>query len=238
MPSLDATAGATARGTKNDVGADYNAGLSVPSFELDLFGRVRSLSHVQLQRYLATEAGARATRLCLVASVAGAWLDHAADQSLLLIARQTAASAEKSVRLTRIRLEGGVAPRTDLSQAEQILAQAQADLARQRTAVAQDINALQLLVGAPIDPALLASSIDEAFSKIAPVPSGLDSYVLLRRPDVIQAEYQLQGRQCADRGRSCRLVPANHADRAARFCQHIAPEEFVHRRGIRVERRR
>ena len=82
LPSLDATAGATARGTKNDVGADYNAGLSVPSFELDLFGRVRSLSHVQLQRYLATEAGARATRLSLVASVAGAWLDHAADQSL------------------------------------------------------------------------------------------------------------------------------------------------------------
>jgi multidrug efflux system outer membrane protein len=192
LPSLDANAGATARGTKSDVGADYNAGLSVPSFELDLFGRVRSLTHVQLQRYLATEAGARATRLSLVANVAVAWLDHAADQSLLLIAEQTASSAQKSVQLTRIRLEGGIAPRTDLSQAEQILSQAQADLARQRTAVAQDINALQLLVGAPIDPRLLAGSIDEAFGKIAPVPAGLDSYVLLRRPDVIEAEYQLR----------------------------------------------
>jgi multidrug efflux system outer membrane protein len=111
---------------------------------------------------------------------------------LLLIAKETAASAEKSVRLTRLRLEGGVAPRTDLRQAEQIEAQAQADLAQQRTAIAQDVNALQLLVGAPIDPRLLAGSIDEAFGTITPVPAGLDSYVLLRRPDVVQAEYELR----------------------------------------------
>ena len=91
-----------------------------------------------------------------------------------------------------MRLRGGVAPRTDLDQAEQILAGAQADLARQRTAVAQDVNALQLLVGGLIDASLLPGSIDEAFGKIAPVPAGLDSYVLLRRPDVLQAEYQLR----------------------------------------------
>ena len=193
LPTVNAGAGVTVSGDKtSDVSADYNLGAQVPSFELDLFGRVRSLTHVQLQRYLATEAGARSTRLTLVADVASAWLDYAADSSLRLIAEQTAASAQKSVNLTRIRLEGGVAPRTDLSQAEQILSQAQADLARQRTAVAQDVNALQLLVGAPIAPNLLAGSIDEAFGKIAPVPTGLDSYVLLRRPDVVQAEYQLR----------------------------------------------
>src|SRR5207302_7720116 len=117
--------------------ADYNAGLQVPSFELDLFGRVRSLTHVQLERYLGPEAGARATRLTLVADVANAWLDYAADSSLRLIAEQTVASAEKSVRLTRLRLGGGIAPRTDLDQAEQILATAQADVARQRTGAAQ-----------------------------------------------------------------------------------------------------
>jgi multidrug efflux system outer membrane protein len=193
LPTVNAGAGATVSGDKSgNVKADYNAGIQVPSFELDLFGRVRSLTHVQLQRYFATEAGARATRLTLVSSVAGTWLDYAADSSLRLIAEQTAASAEKSVQLTRMRLQGGVAPRTDLDQAEQILATAQADLARQRTAVAQDVNALQLLVGAPIDPSLLAGSIDEAFGKIAPAPAGLDSYVLLRRPDVVQAEYELR----------------------------------------------
>jgi len=193
LPTLNAGAGVTISGDKSgDAKADYNAGVQVPSFELDLFGRVRSLTHVQLERYLATEAGARATRLTLVANIAGTWLDYAADSSLRLIAEQTAASAQKSVQLTRLRLEGGVAPRTDLDQAEQILAGAQADVARQRTAVAQDVNALQLLVGTPIDPRLLAGSIDEAFGKIAPVPAGLDSYVLLRRPDVVQAEYQLR----------------------------------------------
>jgi outer membrane protein, multidrug efflux system len=188
LPTVNAGAGATVTGDSDS----YNLGLQVPNFELDLFGRVRSLTHVQLERYLATEAGARATRLSLVAAVAGAWLDHAADSSLRLIAEQTATSAQKSVNLTRIRLQGGVAPRTDLRQAEQILSQAQADLARQRTAVAQDVNALQLLVGAPIDPRLLSGSIDDAFGKIAPVPAGLDSYVLLRRPDVLEAEYQLR----------------------------------------------
>lgn len=193
LPTLNGEAGVTASGQEGKtVNTQYNLGLSAPSFELDLFGRIRSLTHVQLARYLASEAGARATRLTLVAQVASGWLDYAADSSLLLIAQQTAASAQKSVDLTRVRLEGGVAPRTDLSQAQQILATAQADLARQRTLVAQDLNALQLLVGAPIDPKLLSGSIDEAFGKIAPVPSGLDSYVLLRRPDVIQAEYQLR----------------------------------------------
>jgi multidrug efflux system outer membrane protein len=193
LPTLQAGASGTLSQSDSDkVKGSYQAGASVPSFEVDLFGRVRSLTHVQLQRYLATEAGARATRLTLVAEVAGAWLDYAADSTLRLIAEQTAASAQKSVQLTRLRLEGGVAPRTDLDQAEQILTSAQADLARQRTAVAQDVNALQLLVGAPIDPRLLAGSIDEAFARIAPVPTGLDSYVLLRRPDVLQAEYQLR----------------------------------------------
>ena len=193
LPQLNAAAGVTITGDKTkDVSADYQAGLQVPSFELDLFGRLRSLSHVQLQRYFATEAAARATRLTMVSDIASVWLTYSADASLLLIARQTADSAEKSVRLTRARLEGGIAPRTDLRQAEEILTAAQADLASQRTAIAQDINLLQLLVGAPIDPKLLAGSIDEAAPMIAELPAGLDSYVLLRRPDVLEAEYQLR----------------------------------------------
>ena len=202
FPTLDASAGATVSGSRSNrssgsnsssgVSADYTAGLSVPSFELDLFGRLRSLTHVQLEHYFATEAGARATRLTLVGDIATAWLTHAADESLLKIAEQTAASAQKSVQLTRLRLNGGIAPRTDLRQAEQILDQAQADLARQRTAVAQDVNALQLLVGAPIAPNLLAGSIDEAFGTVVPLPVGVDSYVLLRRPDVLQSEYELR----------------------------------------------
>ena len=196
FPRLDSGAGVTVTGERGGSGsgivANYEAGLSVPNFELDLFGRLRSLSNAQLQRYFASEATARATRLTLVADIADAWLAYSADTSLLLIARQTAASAEKSVRLTRLRLEGGVAPRTDLRQAEQILTQAQADLAQQTTFVAQDVNLLRLLVGGQIDARLLPASIDEAAPTIGEVPAGLDSYVLLRRPDVVEAEYQLR----------------------------------------------
>jgi outer membrane protein, multidrug efflux system len=193
FPQLDANAGVTATGDRSDtVSAQYQAGVSVPNFELDLFGRLRSLTRVQLERYFATEAAARATRLTLVADIADAWLNYAADTSLLQIAQQTAASAEKSVRLTRLRLEGGIAPRTDLRQAEQILTQALADLAQQKTFVAQDVNALQLLVGGPIDARLLPASIDEAAPTVAELPAGLDSYVLLRRPDVVEAEFQLR----------------------------------------------
>jgi multidrug efflux system outer membrane protein len=188
LPQVNGSAGATVSGDRDQ----YSVGVAVPSFEIDLFGRVRSLSHAQLERYFATESAARATRLSLVASIADAWLLHAADSSLLGIAKETARSAATTVKLTRARLEGGIAPRTDLAQAEQILTGAEADVAQQTTLVAQDVNALQLLVGGPIDPKLLPASIDEAAPTVAPLPAGLNSTILLRRPDVLEAEYQLR----------------------------------------------
>lgn len=170
----------------------YQADVGVTAFELDLFGRVRSLARAELETYFATEAAARATRLTLVGDIADAWLAYAADRSLLQIAEQTAKNAADSVRLTRLRLEGGVVPRTDVRQAELIEAQARSDLAAQRTRLAQDINLLQLLVGAPIDTANLPESIDRVAPSLAELPAGLSSEILLRRPDVVQAEYQLR----------------------------------------------
>ena len=169
-----------------------SASVGITAFEIDLFGRVRSLSSAALNRYFSTEAAARATRLTLVGDIATAWLSYAADQSLLQIARDTAASADRSVALTKLRLDGGIAPRTDLAQAQIVLQTARSDLATQTTAVAQDVNALQLLVGAPVDPALLPKSIEEAAATVAALPPGVDSGVLLRRPDVVQAEYELR----------------------------------------------
>ncbi|MHA6718729.1 efflux transporter outer membrane subunit [Sphingomonas sp. RS6] len=198
FPQLDATLGATElqgqrTGTAgNGLRSSFSAQAGVTGFELDLFGRVASLTRAEQNRYFASEAGARATRLTLIGDIANAWLAYAADASLLRIAEETVASAEQSVRLTRARLQGGVAPRSDLRQAQQILASAQADVASQTTALAQDVNALRLLVGAEIDPAMLPASIDQAAPTIAEVPAGLDSSILLRRPDVVQAEYTLR----------------------------------------------
>ena len=192
LPQVDAGISATGVDSGSDTSARYQAGISIPSFEVDLFGRLRSLTDVQRNRYLATEAAARATRLALVSDIADAWLTYAADSSLLSIARDTVTSAEKSVKLTKARLEGGIAPRTDLRQAEQVLENAKADAADQRTALAQDVNLLRLLVGAEVDPTLLPASIDQAAPTVAELPAGLDSQILLRRPDVLEAEYQLR----------------------------------------------
>lgn len=170
----------------------YSVDVGLNSWEIDLFGRIRSLSHEALERYFATEAAARATRLSLVSEVATAYLTLAADNSLLAIARATESNAAKAVQLTGARVRGGIAPRIDLRQAETILDQAQSDIAEQTTAVAQDKNALQLLVGAPLDDTLLPGSIESVDGTIGELPAGLNSSILLRRPDVVQAEYQLR----------------------------------------------
>ncbi|GGB58613.1 efflux transporter outer membrane subunit [Blastomonas aquatica] len=178
--------------SRSNAGNRYTADVSTTAFEVDLFGRLQSLSDAALNRYFATEAAARATRLTLIGDIADAWLTYAADSSLLRLAEDTAANAREQVKLTRLRLDGGIAPRTDLRQAEQILATAEADIAQQTTLLAQDANALQLLVGAPVDVALLPQSIADARDAVTTLPAGLDSTILLRRPDVMQAEFDLR----------------------------------------------
>lgn len=170
----------------------YSADIGVSAFEIDLFGRVRSLTRAALQDYLATEAGFRAARLTIVSEVANIYLTLATDRSLLSIAKDTQVSATKSVDLTRARLRGGIAPRTDLRQAETILNQARADAADLTTVVAQDRNALELLVGGPVDEAELPASIESIDASLGELPAGLSSEILLRRPDVVEAEYRLR----------------------------------------------
>ena len=194
LPEVDANAGATFRGGQGSTGStsSFDTNIGINAFEVDLFGRIRSESDRALNSYFATEAAARATRLTMIGDIADGWLAYASDKSLLKIAQDTAASAQKSVELTQKRLNGGIAPRTDLRQAQLTLDTAKADVANQTTLLAQDVNALQLLVGAPIDPAILPNSIDEAGATLAELPAGLDSSILLRRPDVVEAEYQLR----------------------------------------------
>ncbi|MFL6856640.1 MAG: efflux transporter outer membrane subunit [Allosphingosinicella sp.] len=192
LPHVDAGAGAgLSGGGNNGTHARYSLDLGVNNFELDLFGRIRSLSDSALNQYFATEAAARATRLSLIAEIATAYFTYAADRSLLHIAEETQANAERAVQLTGARLQGGVASRIDLRQAQTVLEQAKSDAIRQTTALAQDRNALQLLVGAPVEDALLPGNIETVDALVSEVPAGLGSEILLRRPDVVEAEYQL-----------------------------------------------
>ncbi|WP_033921821.1 efflux transporter outer membrane subunit [Sphingomonas sp. 37zxx] len=201
LPSLDGSGGASLarnRGAAQGFGGGgsiteiYNAQVGLTAFEIDLFGRVRSTANAALNEYLATEAGVRAARLTLVAETASAYYTLATDRSLLAIAEETLVSAQRSVDLTRARLQGGIIARTDLRQAETILQQARADRADLTAVVAQDRNALQLLVGAPVTDAELPQSIETADSLLAELPVDVDSRILLARPDVVRAEYVLR----------------------------------------------
>lgn len=182
--------GATGGG---DILTIYSVNLGLAAFELDLFGRLRSQTRAAIADYLSTDAGVRTARLTLVAETASAYLALAADRTLLQIARDTERSAGETVRLTRARLEGGVAPRSDLALAQTIEAQARSDIARLTAQIAQDRNALELLAGSPLPDALLPAEIGAAAGQVGAVPAGLSSEVLLRRPDVLAAEYRLRG---------------------------------------------
>lgn len=190
LPGIDAAGSASVEGRSDTERYTLEAGIS--RFELDLFGRLRNATAAERARALSTQAAARTVRISLIAELANAWASYAADQDLLRIARDTVANAERSVALTKARLEGGVAPRTDLRQAEQILATARDDVAEQTAALAQDENLIRLLVGADFDRALLPSGVAEAGASFALLPVGTQSEVLLRRPDVLEAEYLLR----------------------------------------------
>jgi len=170
----------------------YQAGVGVSSFELDLFGRVRSLTHAALEQYLGQEQARRSAQLSLIAQVANAYLTLASDRELVRLAQSTLKSQEDSFALTEKRHAIGAVSGLDLAQAQTTVESARADAARYEGNVAQDIDALGLLVGAPVDAALLPQDFGADTLGVAALPAGLPSTVLLRRPDVLQAEYVLR----------------------------------------------
>ncbi|ROM79842.1 AdeC/AdeK/OprM family multidrug efflux complex outer membrane factor [Pseudomonas sp. WP18] len=171
------------------ISSSYSATLGVSAYELDLFGRVRSLSEQALQSYFATEEARRSTQISLVANVANAYLTWQADKELLKLTQETLGAYEQSFKLTSRSAEVGVASALDLSQARTAVENARVQLARYTRQVAQDENSLTLLLGTGL-PANLASRplSDDLLSE---VPAGLPSDLLQRRPDILQAERNL-----------------------------------------------
>ena len=171
----------------------YNVGLGVSSYELDLFGRVRSLKDQALEQYLATEHARRSVQISLVSQVAATYLNLAADREHLQLAKQTLASQQSSYQLIRSRFEAGISSALDLHQAQTSVDTARVDIARYTTLVAQDENALNLVVGSPVASDLIPQKLSETLTALKEVTPGLPSDVLLHRPDILQAEGQLKG---------------------------------------------
>ncbi|VVO36385.1 AdeC/AdeK/OprM family multidrug efflux complex outer membrane factor [Pseudomonas fluorescens] len=176
---------------QSGITSQYSATLGISAYELDLFGRVRSLSEQALQTYFATEEARRSTQISLVASVANAYLTWQADKELLQLTKDTLGAFEESYKLTSRSNEVGVASALDLSQSRTSVENARVQYARYTRLVAQDENSLALLLGTGI-PANLPGSQPLADDLLSEVPAGLPSDLLQRRPDILEAEHQLE----------------------------------------------
>jgi outer membrane protein, multidrug efflux system len=199
LPTVDASGS----GSRQQVPADlsstgsrqtverYDANLGVASWEIDFFGRIRSLKNRALEEYLATEQARRSAQILLISSVANTYLTLAADRENLRLAETTLEAQRSTYGLIKRRRDLGLVPELNLHQAQMQVDAARGEVARFTQLTAQDQNALDFLVGAPAPGELLPAELGSV-SPTREIAAGLSSEVLLRRPDVRQAENLLK----------------------------------------------
>ncbi|HEX7853713.1 MAG TPA: efflux transporter outer membrane subunit [Sphingobium sp.] len=186
--AVGGTGGAATGAGRLDI---YTAQVGVSAWEIDLFGRVRSLTKAAQEQFFSAEENRNAAQSTLVAEVATAWLTMAADQERLRFTRDTETAFRRTLDLTTARFRAGVASELDVRQARTSHDQARADTAQLTTQVAQDQNALNLLAGTTLEAALLPEELSGTGVTIDRLPGELPSEILLRRPDIAAAEHQL-----------------------------------------------
>ncbi|HEY0681330.1 MAG TPA: AdeC/AdeK/OprM family multidrug efflux complex outer membrane factor [Steroidobacter sp.] len=200
FPQLDAVGSANANRVPAGVSQtgetttthQYSANIGGTAYELDLFGRVRSLNGEALEQFLATSEARKATQISLIAAVANAYLTWGADLEQLALARQTLQSQTQSYELTKRRFELGSASELTLRQIQTSVDTARVDVATYTRLIAQDRNALVLLLGAAVPEHLTPTVLSDTVSAVAELPAGLPSDLLSRRPDILQAEHELK----------------------------------------------
>ncbi|MGX8883203.1 AdeC/AdeK/OprM family multidrug efflux complex outer membrane factor [Methylovorus sp. SPW-M1] len=190
--STNATTGTVTSSSGGSVVQSYRATVGFSAYELDFWGRIRSLNEQALQSFFATEEARRSTHISLVSEVASAWLTLAADMQRLKLAQDTLQSQQASYDLTKQGFDIGVYSALELRQIQISVDTARADVANYRSQVKQDQNALVLLVGQPVPENLLPQSQPDQVTSVADLPAGIPSEVLQRRPDILQAEHSLQ----------------------------------------------
>ncbi|MBL0423386.1 efflux transporter outer membrane subunit [Ramlibacter sp. AW1] len=191
LPAVGAGANVNrGRNGPGDPVTTYSAGLLVSAWEIDFFGRLASLSEAARAQVLATQEARRATQVALVGSVAAAWLNLAADEEGVELARQTLATREESQRLVQLRFDNGASSELDLRQAQSLTESARVALAQAQRQQALDRNALNLLLGQARPPQF---RVAVPLSKVSlpELPVGLPSQVLVQRPDIRRAEMEL-----------------------------------------------
>ena len=174
------------------VSSAYNVGLGVTSYELDLFGKVRSTSQAALQSYFASVAARDATHLSLISSVAKAYFNERYAEERMALAQRVLQTREQTYKLTQLRHRAGVISAVDLRQQEALIESAKADYASAVQAREQARNAMAVLLNQPLPADLPAGLPLSRQFAIKQLPAGLSSEVLLNRPDIRAAEFALK----------------------------------------------
>jgi multidrug efflux system outer membrane protein len=173
------------------VGSQYQVSLGVASWELDFWGRVRNLKAAALENYLATDAARRAATIGLIAQVANGYLGLCEMDERLALARLSVTSRAETLRIFTRRMEVGSSSRLNLTVVETLLTQAQSLSVQLEQSRAAQVDALTLLVGAPIELPSASTTLDE-YRMLVELRAGLPSELLVQRPDIIAAEHQLK----------------------------------------------
>jgi multidrug efflux system outer membrane protein len=172
--------------------SQYSVGLGVTSYELDLFGRVRSLKTAALENYFATQEARKSAQIALVAGVASQYLAGRELDEQLKMTRKTLAAVQDSYNLIKASYDAGAASELDLRSAESQVETAKTALAADEQQRAQSENALVLLVGEPLPAGLPPPRALDAQDLLTDLPAGLPSDLLQRRPDILAAEHELK----------------------------------------------
>lgn len=170
----------------------YSASAGISAWEVDLFGRVRNMARSAQEQYFASIENRNAAQTALIAEVASAWLTLAADQERLRISQNLANVFGQTLELTRARFARGIASELEVRQAQTSYDQARADIAAATTLVAQDQNALNLLVGTTVPAEDLPGAMPDGDVTLNNLPADLPSSLLLRRPDIAAVEHQMR----------------------------------------------
>lgn len=202
VPGLSASASGNRQRVPGDlsstgtstVTSSYQVGVSLPEYELDLFGRVKSLTDSALEQYLATEEAGRSARIALVAEVTQAYLTYDGAQRRLALTRQTLESREDSLDLTAQRRAAGAATALDHQEALGLVEQSRAELEANQRQKQQALNALVLLIGTPDAAKALPEAPRDELLLIQDIAPGAPSALLERRPDILAAEHRLKSR--------------------------------------------
>ena len=205
------TIGASGDVLRQDQGAGaqtrYNVGLGVTAYELDFWGRVRSLKDNALDNYLATASARDATQIALVGQVAQAWLSYSFANANLKLADQTLKAQLDSYNLNKKRFDVGIDSEVPVRQAQISVETARNDVANYKTQIAQAQNLLNLFVGQTVPNELLPKQRLTRVTNASALTSGLPSDLLNNRPDVKSAEYQLSAAGANIGAAKARLFP-------------------------------